>query len=336
MPTNLHPLIRYQTIDRCLRQKGKKWNAKSLSQACGDALREKNGSEKNNPSIRTIKNDLAIMRSSKLGYEAPIVWDAKRQSYYYEQEDYSITNIPLSNEDLTQLSESLHFISQFKSFKNIEGMEQAVRKLEMIIRKDTFSHPPIILFETNTLTVGKHWIDRLYDFILNKECIQIQYHPFDVAEAYKRVVSPYLIKEYNNRWFLIGYDHTEQKIRTYALDRMLDLEIFLLETYYLTPSFDTAHYFKNIIGVSIPDGATPETIEIKATPEQAKYIRTKPLHSSQKESTSSPGVFTYQLIMNYELESLLLSFGEKVKVLNPKTLRDKLRQRITELYEQYD
>jgi predicted DNA-binding transcriptional regulator YafY len=328
-------LIRYKVIDKCLQQKGKQWNSKTLAEACGNALREKVNYDLANPSIRTIQGDIAVMRSDKLNYSAPIVWDPKRQTYYYEDSDYSISKFPLTDDDLEELRQSLHLLSQFKSFKDLGGLEQVVRKLELMIKKDSINRPPIILFETNTQAVGRGWIDPLYNFILDKKCIHILYKPFDFEEPYRRIISPYLIKEYNNRWFLIGYDHEESKVRTYGLDRIIELEHYLLKPFYETPAFHPEYYFKHIIGVSIPDGSKPEEVEILVTPEQANYIITKPLHPSQKRSHSNNLLFSYRLIINYELESLLLSFGEKVTVLAPQSLKEKVARRVALLKENY-
>ena len=98
MPANRNALIRYKTIDNCLRNKYRRWTLEDLIDACSDALYEYEGITKG-ISRRTIQMDIQMMRSEKLGYNAPIVvYDNKY--YKYEDEEYSITNTPLSEQDL--------------------------------------------------------------------------------------------------------------------------------------------------------------------------------------------------------------------------------------------
>ena len=100
MPVNKNALIRYKTIDRCLRNRYRRWTLEDLVEACSDALYEMEGITRG-VSVRTIQGDIQIMRSDKLGYEAPIeVYDNKY--YRYEDPDYSITDSPI-NEDTCEL-----------------------------------------------------------------------------------------------------------------------------------------------------------------------------------------------------------------------------------------
>ena len=97
MPANKNALIRYRTIDRCLRNRYRRWTLDDLVDACSDALYDMEGIAKG-VSVRTVQGDLQIMRSDKLGYYAPIeVYDNKY--YRYADPDYSITNTPVSTED---------------------------------------------------------------------------------------------------------------------------------------------------------------------------------------------------------------------------------------------
>ena len=97
MPANKNALIRYKTIDRCLRNRYRRWTIEDLVDACSDALYDMEGIRKG-ISLRTVQGDIQIMRSDKLGYNAPIeVYD--RIYYRYADPQYSITEMPLSEED---------------------------------------------------------------------------------------------------------------------------------------------------------------------------------------------------------------------------------------------
>lgn len=108
MPANKNALIRYKTIDRCLRNRFRRWTIDDLTEACSDALYEMEGILKG-VSVRTVQGDLQIMRSDKLGYNAPIeVYD--RIYYRYADPDYSISDTPLTEEDCDLLKEAVELL----------------------------------------------------------------------------------------------------------------------------------------------------------------------------------------------------------------------------------
>ena len=108
MPANKNALIRYKTIDRCLRNKYRRWTLDDLVEACSDALYDMEGITKG-VSMRTVQADIQMMRSDKLGYNAPIeVYDNKY--YRYEDPTYSISDRPLSEDDCALLTQAVEMI----------------------------------------------------------------------------------------------------------------------------------------------------------------------------------------------------------------------------------
>jgi len=114
MAQNKNALIRYKTIDRCLQNPYKKWTLEDLINACSDSLYEYEGREVN-VSKRTTQLDIQLMRSDKLGYNAPIIVYDKKY-YKYEDENFSITDIPLNENDMDVLSETVEMLKQFRIF----------------------------------------------------------------------------------------------------------------------------------------------------------------------------------------------------------------------------
>ena len=120
MPVSKNALIRYKTIDRCLRNRYRKWTLDDLIEACSDALSEYEGRDEN-VSRRTVQADIQMMRSDKLGYNAPIV--VRQNRYYtYEDLDYSITDVPLSSQDTELLSEAVTVLKQLSGFSALSGI----------------------------------------------------------------------------------------------------------------------------------------------------------------------------------------------------------------------
>lgn len=128
MPVSRNALIRYKTIDTCLRNRFRKWTLEDLMNACSDALYEYEGIDKG-ISKRTVQMDIQLMRSEKLGYNAPIV--VRDHKYYtYEDPEYSITNTPLSEQDLKMMSEAVELLKQFNGFSYFSGMGDIYSRLE--------------------------------------------------------------------------------------------------------------------------------------------------------------------------------------------------------------
>ncbi|MEJ0081706.1 MAG: hypothetical protein WDM78_12350 [Puia sp.] len=128
MPINRNALIRYRVIDKCLQNRRRKWTIENLIDACNEALYEYDGLEQG-VSMRTIRMDLNAMRSDRLGYNAPIIVVDKKY-YSYEDADYSISNIPLTEQDLSVLQEVSHLLQQFKGFSHFGEVTEMVNKLE--------------------------------------------------------------------------------------------------------------------------------------------------------------------------------------------------------------
>ena len=128
MPVNRNALIRYRTIDSCLQNRRRKWTLDDLIEACSDAIYEYQGIM-TGVSRRTIQADIEMMRSNKLGYEAPIIVVDKKY-YTYEDKSYSITNIPLNNQDMQVLGEVSDLLKQFKGFNHFADLNEMVSKLE--------------------------------------------------------------------------------------------------------------------------------------------------------------------------------------------------------------
>ncbi|MDR0394410.1 MAG: WYL domain-containing protein, partial [Tannerella sp.] len=202
MPVNRNALIRYKTIDTCLRNKYRRWTLEDLIDACSDALYEFEGIYKG-ISKRTVQMDIQMMRSEKLGYNAPIVvYDNKY--YKYEDEDYSITNTPLSEQDLKIMSEAVEVLRQFKGFSYFLEMRDIVNRLEDHVSSVRQKSVPVIDFEKNESLKGLYYLDIIYRAIVNKQVLNIQYRPFKALSANTFIFYPYLLKEYRNRWFVFG------------------------------------------------------------------------------------------------------------------------------------
>lgn len=327
MATNKHALIRYRTIDKCLQNRTKRWTLQDLIDACSDALYEYEGKD-SYVSKRTTQLDIQVLRSDKLGYNAPIVvYD--RKYYTYEDEDFTITDIPLTSNDMDVLSESVEMLRQFKDFSLFTELNGVIQKLEDKIYQSGGSQSPVIHIEKNEKLKGLEHLDTLYQAIVKKIVLKLTYRSFKARGANTFLFHGYILKEYNNRWFVVGRKQWNDRIFVFALDRIEQVEIDL-KTDYRASEFDADTYYKDTIGVTVNNKIID--VEFWADPTNAPYIKTKPFHHSQEiveEREDRSIVFRMQVSHNFELERLLLGFGGSIEVIKPLELRkimlDKLR-----------
>ena len=335
MPVNRNALIRYRTIDKCLQNRRRKWTIEDLIKACTEALYEYEGIDKD-VSMRTIRLDLNAMRSDKLGYNAPIVVTDKK-FYRYEDPDYSIANIPLTTQDLGILQEVSHLLRQFKGFSHFREVSEMVNKLEDKIYSEQHQQPSVIDFEKNELLTGIEWLDVLYKAIVSQTTVQLTYQSFKARQANEIIFFPYLLKEYRNRWFILGMKRQGKEIVTFALDRIQDILSLPGETFRRHKQFDPQTYFNDIVGVTRNTADTPTRIIFLADHYQAPYIKTKPIHPSQQivEETKEGVTFSIDVVPNFELERELLGFGEGLKILSPNNLIRSIKRKVRLMYAIY-
>jgi predicted DNA-binding transcriptional regulator YafY len=331
MPTTLYPTIRYRILDKCFQQKGRRWTQKELSEKCGEALREDINTDQPNPSRRTTMEDIRMMKSGILGYTAPIVYDRKEKGYYYSDSDFSVAGSPLNTDDWKLLQQAATILKQFRGFSQLLDIENIIQKIEREWpnNNNATNKSVLIQFDQTMENSGQYWLEPLLKAIEAKEALDINYHPFDFDQPYRSIFSPYLLKEYNHRWFLVGWSHQEKRIEMRGLDRMLDVAV-ARHRFHQAPRFDPNTYFNLIIGVTMKEGWTLTTVRILARPGVAKYIKTKKLHHSQRliSETAEGSIFEYRLIPNYELQTVLLGFGETIKVLEPLSLQEVMVRRL--------
>jgi len=328
MATNKRAIIRYRVIDKCLRNTDKAWNWESLADACAKET-EKSTGTKTSLSKRTIKGDIMDMRNDEaLGYYAPIEYDRKEKSYYYSRRDYSITESPLNKSDSIELKSAIDLLQQFTGFKHLKGLDNIIKKLELLAYESTTKSERIVHIAQPTSIPGQKWLELLYKAIKNKKSLMLVYQPFG-RKASSAILSPYLLKEFDNRWYLYGLHHEKKQIRTYGLERINELKHSLQE-YIPNTVFDSESYFDNIIGITLQPNKKIKKIQFEVYNPTINYIRTKPLHYSQIELENSKdySLFQIEVIPNIELESQLLSFGEAIRVIKPKSLTDKLKKRL--------
>ena len=334
MPVNRNALIRYNTIDQCLQNHYRTWTLDDLIEACSEALYASEGISKS-VSKRTVQADIQVMRSKKHGYNAPIIVRDKKY-YTYEDPDYSITNVPLTDQDLNKLGEVTEILKQFKGFTHFEDLGLMVQKLEDKLSAEKTKQPSVIELEKNELLQGPDYIGIIYRAIRKKQVLDVWHQSYKAKRPGKMIVNPYMLKEYRNRWFLVCSKIHEQPILHLALDRIKDIDLNKDFEFEDDPDFDPASFHKEVIGVTVTK-MRPVNVHLLFDHDQASYVLTKPLHHSQKVvKESEAGVeINIKVKLNFELEREILAFGAGVKVLAPERLRKNISNQLKKAAELY-
>lgn len=336
MAFSKNALIRYKTIDKCLQNPYRQWTLGDLIEACSEALYEYEGRQVN-VSRRTIQIDIQMMRSDKLGYNAPIIVYDKKY-YKYDDANYSITNIPLSDIDMQVLSESVEMLKQFKDFSLFSELRDIIQRLEDKVYTEKNHQSAVIHLDKNDKLKGLEHLDTLYQAIVKKLVLIITYQSFKAKRASNLTIHPFILKEYNNRWFLIGKTEADKPILTLALDRILHIG-YDLHTAYLDEAFDGDAYYKDTIGVTVLNPKALQKVVLKINKLNAPYVLTKPFHHSQlivENAEDGSMTFSIEVHLNFELERLILGFGDAIEVLEPPRLRKRIKNKLEYALAKYE
>ncbi|MBM77003.1 MAG: hypothetical protein CL846_00830 [Crocinitomicaceae bacterium] len=336
MPAIKNALLRYRVIDRALRNNFNPFPSKEqLRQSCEEEIF---GSlEGEHICHSTIEKDLFAMR---MEHDAPIVYSKKERGYYYSDDEYSLEDVPLTEKDISAIKAASTIFQQFKSTSLFGQYEFAINKIldRAVLSKESSSNneDEVIQFEAQPTVRGNEHLEPLLSSIKSKTSIQFNYYNFIKNEHTVRRVHPYLLKEYRNRWYLIGKSELKNKIITFGLDRISDI-IKLEKPFLVDSDFSADNFFKHSIGITVYD-QLPQKIVIEVNNILAKYLETQPLHHSQvfeKINKNGSHVFSYFLLSTYELKMQLLGFGRDVKVLEPKELKEEIIENAREIIKQY-
>ena len=337
MPAIKNALLRYRIIDRAIRNEYTPFPSKSiLRQMCEEEIF--GSSEGVHICDSTIEKDLFSMR---MEHDAPISYSKKERGYYYSDNSFSMDDVPLTEKDINAIKAASTILHQFKNTSLFGQYEFAIQKiLDRAVSSDKPSsreEDEIIQFESLPTIRGNENLELFISAIKNKKIVQFKYFNYSKNKKSIRRMHPYLLKEYRNRWYLIGKSELKEKVITFGLDRIFD-PLLLEQNFVIESNFSSDNFFKHSIGITVFN-ELPEKIIIETTPILSKYLASQPLHHSQKiDSVNNDGshVFSLHLLITYELKMLLLGFGKDCKVIAPKSLQNQVLHDLKELISRYE
>ncbi|MDE5788141.1 MAG: WYL domain-containing protein [Bacteroidaceae bacterium] len=354
MPANKNAMTRYKILDELLSSRYHNYSLDDLTEEVCKRLSEMYP-DTNGVVRRTIEKDIKYLE-----YEGPFLveferysapgYNRERQKSYtkqclrYKAPGFSIFKKDLSDDEEYLLREALSLLGQFDGLPNLDALEGL--RLGLGVRNNDRK---IISFTKNPLE-RTNLIGELFTTISQKQVIELHYHKFESPNEILSVnLCPYLLKEYNRRWYVIGQTETGSKLLNFSLDR-IDKVIPLQSHNYLEYEGDINEFFDDIIGVTNYDDNPVETVLFWVSDVSKDFVACKPLHDSQRQYKGKAEsdfrklypmlaggyFFSIQCKENYELIRDLCSFGENLIILSPNNIREKAKKRISKMQNIYE
>lgn len=348
MPANKNAMTRYALIDKMLANRYKSYSIQDITDELADKL-----PEYGQPSVtkRCVEKDLNYLEfDSPFDVEIEAYWvdaaDCNGKTYRkrcvrYADPTFSIFKPKVTDEEKSVLVTALDTLGSFEGLENFEWLS------DLKARLDLEEKPPVISISKNILN-NSTLIAQLFTAIRLHQVITLKYHTFIDTESKNVDIIPYLLKEYNNRWFLIASACDTRRILTFALDRIEDFVINQRKKYCEQPE-DLYERYEDIIGITYDEHAPVEDIIFWVSEKSKDYITTKPIHNSQKIirnqeleiiKSDNPhlekGVFfKISCKENYELVRELISLGEDLIVIQPLSLKNKIKEKLKKMTNLY-
>lgn len=332
MPTNKNALIRYQILDRCFSDFQHKYTIEDLIDKVNDTLYDLYGTE---VSLRQIREDIKYMRD-RITYDAPIVaypLEGRKCFYRYEDPDFSIFKNELPVEEMDKLLSTINMLSRYRGLPNHAWLEEVIPSLEYRFGIKS-NKECIVAFDQNEQLKGLEYLSGVIDAAAKHHPLIVYYKTYSGKEQIS-TLHPYHVKQYNNRWFLFGLEEESGRIINKALDRIQRIEPADVP-FKPNTDIDFAHYFDDIVGVSVPSDEVPkEQIVLRFTANRFPYVTSKPIHPSQKVVDAAQGLISIEVKPTRELDQQLLSFGSDVEVISPLSYREHLKGKIEDAIKNY-
>ena len=314
-------LRRIFEIHKALRQSVRGKSAKDLCLVCR--------TDDDTPDERTIANDIKFLRD--LG--APLPDRANRHDGYYYQKPYSLLEA-LDDSYMGSMNEALALLRQLSKSKEFIGLEDLLLRIEQRISTTLAEQNAVIEFDEAEL-VGREHLIGLYRATQKQTFLRIVYWKFQGEEPKSRHVFPLLLKQYNNRWVLVGWENSRTILQKLPLDRIVSFRETAEEFAY-PKTFNSRTYFQNLIGTTKTD-KEPVSVVLHFTPSRSKYVETKKIHSTQQTSPLANGGLEVRLLveLNQELDAKILEFGKDVTVIAPPFLRKRIKETLQQALNSY-
>jgi predicted DNA-binding transcriptional regulator YafY len=324
MPISKSAYRRYKVIDSLIRNTSKPYpTLNDIQEACLNKLDVF-------PSENTIEKDIKNMKLPEPdGFDAPIKYSRSNNGYYYTNPNFSINTVGLTDHDIESIKEAIELL------QNIGGSRVSIRfnqALDKILTTDQEEFPE---GDTNRKLIQTDYVngsrgfknfDVLFSACKNKTPISFINYSFQKREYKSVIVHPILLKEFDNRWYLIGFSEYHATLRTFGFDRIYE-PIPLKRKFILINQTDIDLYCNDIYGVYPYENQSKQKVVFRTTPLITNYFESYPIHKSQKAKKSQYGYcdFSIEVVPTVELVRELRSYGKEIVVVSPEWLINEVK-----------
>ncbi|WP_420150424.1 helix-turn-helix transcriptional regulator [Spirosoma sp.] len=338
MPITRSAFQRYRLIDEIISRYPRQYSKKKLFDVC----RDKCGIR----SMSSLEKDIQRLRED---HDAPIAYDKRRNGYYYTDPQFRLLRLMLSPDDMEALDYAREVLTATQGASVAGELANALQKVRQsldIIREvktETLTRR-VVYVEERILGGNRHYVPLLIRAINQNRQIAFHYRKHETDESVTlteksklRTLHPILLREVADSWYVIGYDEPSGKERTFALDRMSDLEI--TDDTCAVPDdvlTNVSELFEHIYGITDSSGPVEEIL-LSFSPLFGRYVKAKPIHQTQEvvRDTDSECVVRLRLAPNRDLLMHLRSYGEHVAVLQPASLAKEIRESLAATLAHY-
>lgn len=339
---------RYLVLDKCLRDRVHYYHLEDLVEAVNKMLERYDFYP---VSQRTVQQDLKFMQSGEgFGVELAKRYDGHTKIYTYEDKNFTILKLPMTDRESDLLSATITMLGRFRGLPNYRWLDETLRMLR--VKFNVGAKTASVSMAQNERLKGLDWFEPLFEACRKRLIVTMDYNRFDRLdkEPEKRVVEPYQMRQYNNRWFLVGCERAKLPrlpMVVIPIDRIVDLTVETVEErdareiengkYPMPLDAKIDEYFKDIIGVSRwPEGKV-ETVRVKAWGLAMHYLETKPIHRSQtvvdENHNENYKIFQLSVIPNEELVQALMVYADQMQVLEGDFVKKKLLERAEKIIQ---
>lgn len=311
---------RYKVIDGLLRNTMKKFpTMEEILEACNDKLDY-------TPSIETIQKDIRNMKMDPpMGFGAPIRFSRLHMGYEYTDPNYTLTSLSLQDSEIETIRKAIELIKAIGGSRIGDKFNHAIQKVlsATLEQKDELNSLPVLQTMHLPISKGFEHFDLFYKACSEKIPVSILHFSYR-NRTFKHIkLHPFLIKEFDNRWYLIGYSEQHNEVRTFGMDRISNP--LLLKKEFHRSNYGIVYEFLNDMYGVFPL-ANNEKTEIKLHVRQmlTHYLHAYPIHPSQKIQKQNDGdsIITFDLIPTLELARYVLSNGDSINIISPIWFRE--------------
>ncbi|WP_336517024.1 WYL domain-containing protein [Pollutibacter soli] len=330
-----HAEDRVKMIDELLRKYSHVGNRKQLLQRLNAKLSSK-------ISERTLDGDLSYLREKLKESGTGIrLLNSASKGFYYSEPGFSLYSSDLNTDDNQMLDLAKNMFTFFKGTSLQQRFEQLVGKISKgsnFTDRETAKTPPGFQLDLPDTEKATQWIDTLLEAIFEQQALEMEYDTFEKGISTK-LISPYLIRQYRNRWFLVAHDQycdREEKVNVFALESIRQL-LPSNKRFFSDPDFNASDYFRYSLGIWHWHNRPPIKVKLQFN-DYITMIQNNPLHHSQKTTyNKKKNILTVQIEVydTPELVQLILAYGEHVKVIQPSTLADRIANSLKKAASSY-